>query len=124
MSFVGPRALMPDEIEVNSNGEPTSLKEIPGYSERHQVLPGLTGLAQVYLPRDTPRRDKFRYDLAYVRSQSLWLNLKFTALSFWITFRGKWEYRGRKFYSKGVRRYEGTAGEKGRTKVREYEGTG
>ncbi len=76
MSFVGPRALMPDEIEVNYNGEASSLDEIPGYSERHQVLPGLTGLAQVCLPRNAPRRDKFRYDLMYVPSQSLWVDLK------------------------------------------------
>ena len=96
MSFVGPRALMPEEIEVNGNGLPVSLECIPGYAERHQVRPGLTGLAQVYAPRDIPRRSKFKYDLIYIQEQSLWLDLKLIAVSVWITLRGKWESRGRK----------------------------
>ncbi|HSB73317.1 MAG TPA: sugar transferase [Candidatus Methylomirabilis sp.] len=97
MSFVGPRALMPEEVEVNGNGLPVSLECIPGYAERHQVRPGLTGLAQVYAPRDIPRRSKFKYDLIYIQEQSLWLDLKLIAISVWITLRGKWESRGRKF---------------------------
>lgn len=96
MSFVGPRALMPAEIEVNGNGELIPLERIPGYAARHRVRPGLTGLAQVYAPRDIPRRQKFRYDLLYIRRQSFWLDLKLIALSFWITFRGKWESRAQK----------------------------
>ena len=90
MSFVGPRALLQTEIEVNRNGEATPIEAIPGYQERHQVRPGLTGVAQVYAPRDIPRRYKFRYDLAYIRNRNFWLDLKIIALSFWITFRGKW----------------------------------
>jgi lipopolysaccharide/colanic/teichoic acid biosynthesis glycosyltransferase len=97
MSFVGPRALLPEEIEVNGNGELIPLEKIPGYEERHRVSPGLTGLAQIYAPRDIPRRYKFKYDLLYIRKQSLWLDLKLIVLSFWITLRGKWEHRGRKF---------------------------
>jgi lipopolysaccharide/colanic/teichoic acid biosynthesis glycosyltransferase len=97
MSFVGPRALLPEEIEVNGRGELIPLEKIPGYEERHRVRPGLTGLAQVYAPRDVARRDKFRYDLLYIKNQSLLLDLKLIALSFWISFRGKWEYRGPKF---------------------------
>ncbi len=97
MSFVGPRALMPSEIEVNGTGGPIHLEDIPGYAERHQVRPGLTGLAQVYAPRDIPRKDKFRYDLLYVRHQSLWLDLRLIFVSFWITLRGRWESRQRKF---------------------------
>jgi lipopolysaccharide/colanic/teichoic acid biosynthesis glycosyltransferase len=97
MSFVGPRALLPEEIEVKGNGELIALEKIPGYEARHRVKPGLTGLAQIYAPRDIPRRHKFKFDLLYVRKQSFWLDLKLIALSFWITFRGKWEHRGRKF---------------------------
>ena len=97
MSFVGPRALMPEEIEVSSNGDRVPLELIPGFTVRHSVRPGLTGLAQVYAPRDMPRKDKFRYDLLYIQRQSLRLDLKLFALSFWITFRGKWESRDRKF---------------------------
>ena len=125
MSFVGPRALMPAEIEVAERAskprvatvtmpgagfelrgpramfaevdEMVPLEKIPGYEERHRVRPGLTGLAQIYADRDIPRRYKFRYDLLYIKTQSFWLDLKLIALSFWITFRGKWECRGWKF---------------------------
>ena len=97
MSFVGPRALVPEEIEVHGSEELIPLEKIPGYEERCRVRPGLTGLAQIYADRDIPRRSKFRYDLLYIKKQSLWLDLKLFGLSFWITFRGKWEHRGRKF---------------------------
>ena len=96
MSFVGPRALRPNEKEVHGNPDERAIEEIPGYRERHAVKPGLTGLTQVYLPGETPRRKKFRYDLLYIRKRSFWLDLKLIALSFWITFRGKWESRANK----------------------------
>lgn len=64
---------------------------------RHQIRPGLTGLAQVYAPRDLPRRHKFKYDLLSIKKQSFWLDLKLIALSVWMTVRGKWERRDRKF---------------------------
>jgi len=97
MSFVGPRALRPGEIEVVGNGRMVALEEVPGYAERCQVVPGLTGIAQIFAPRDVPRRQKFRYDRLYIRRQSLWLDLRLIVLSFWITFRGSWDARGRKF---------------------------
>ena len=97
MSFVGPRALLPQEIEVTGTGVPVPIEQIPGYEARHQVRPGLTGLAQVYAPRDIPRRHKFKLDRLYVRRQSFWLDLKLVAVSFWISFRGTWERRGAKF---------------------------
>jgi len=93
MSFVGPRALRPNEREVTGGGAAVPLTAIPGYARRHLVRPGLTGLAQVYLPGEAPRRKKFRCDLLYIRNRSFWLDLKLIGLSFWITFRGKWESR-------------------------------
>ena len=96
MSFVGPRALMPEEIEVTGRGEVVPIEKIPGYEERHAVVPGLTGVAQVYADRDVPRRQKFRYDLLYIRKRSFWLDLRLILLSFWITGRGAWERRGPK----------------------------
>ncbi len=96
MSFVGPRALMPEEIEVNGAGEIVPLEKIPGYESRHQVAPGLTGIAQIYADRDIPRRQKFRYDLLYIKKRSFLLDLRLIVLSFWITVRGRWEHRGRK----------------------------
>ena len=96
MSFVGPRALMPEEVELNGDGELIAIEKIPGYAERHQVRPGLTGLAQIFAPRDMPRRKKFKLDLLYIRNQTFLGDLRLIALSFWITFRGKWEHRSKK----------------------------
>ena len=97
MSFVGPRALLPEEVEVNGNGTRIAMEETAGYFERHLVRPGLTGLAQVIAPRDIPRREKFRLDLVYIKNHSFWLDMKLIAISFWISFRGKWESRRKKF---------------------------
>jgi lipopolysaccharide/colanic/teichoic acid biosynthesis glycosyltransferase len=97
MSFVGPRALRPGEIEVASGGEHVRLEDVPGFDDRCRVRPGLTGIAQIYAPRDIPRRNKFQYDRIYLRTQSFWLDLRLITLSFWISFRGTWEARERKF---------------------------
>ena len=96
MSFVGPRALRPGEIEASGSGF-VPIDRIPGYAARTAVRPGLTGIAQIYAPRDVPRRQKFRYDRLYVRRQSLWLDLRLILLSFWISVLGTWESRGRKY---------------------------
>jgi lipopolysaccharide/colanic/teichoic acid biosynthesis glycosyltransferase len=96
MSFVGPRALRPQEREVSGNSDVLDISHVPGYEKRLTVTPGLTGLAQVYLPGDAPRRKKFRYDLLYIRDKSFCLDLKLILLSFLITFKGRWEYRGKK----------------------------
>lgn len=96
MSFVGPRALRPAEIE-NHGSNSVSLVELPGFSKRHSIRPGLTGLTQVYQRKDVPIKIKFRYDLIYIKNRSFWLDLKLIFLSFWITFRAKWESRENKF---------------------------
>lgn len=96
MSVVGPRPLMPGEIETFGDGRLVTLEAIPGYARRHSVRPGLTGLTQVFAPRDVTRTRKFRLDLLYVEHASLCLDLRLVLLSFWITLRGRWEHRGRK----------------------------
>jgi lipopolysaccharide/colanic/teichoic acid biosynthesis glycosyltransferase len=113
MSFVGPRALRPEEVEdrywdydsymvdqssaglANMAAEnlPVAMDNIRGSFERLSVRPGLTGLAQVYLPGNAPRRKKFRYDLLYIKKRSFSLDIRLILLSFWITFRGKWVSR-------------------------------
>ena len=69
----------------------------PGFAARCAVKPGLTGVAQIYAPRDLLRRHKFRYDRIYIGRRSFWLDLRLIILSFWITSRGTWESRSRKF---------------------------
>jgi lipopolysaccharide/colanic/teichoic acid biosynthesis glycosyltransferase len=97
MSFVGPRALRPEEIDVDSAGRPVPLQSIPGFAARSAVPPGLTGIAQIYARRDVSRRQKFRFDRLYIRRQSALLDARLILLSFWITARGTWEARDRKF---------------------------
>lgn len=72
MSLVGPR---PHALAVNEQYR----KLIPGYMVRHKVKPGITGWAQVNGCRGGDDLDSMRrrteYDLAYLRSWSLALDL-------------------------------------------------
>jgi sugar transferase (PEP-CTERM system associated) len=71
MSFVGPRPERPffvDQLE----------KQIPYYSLRHSVKPGITGWAQVRHPYGASVDDaieKLQYDLYYVKNHCLFLDL-------------------------------------------------
>jgi lipopolysaccharide/colanic/teichoic acid biosynthesis glycosyltransferase len=122
MRVVGPRALLPEEIEVQEKrfkvqrsrftvhaargeeqhwrrsaiGEAVPREKIPGYEARHRVRPGLTGVAQISAARDIPRRYTCTYDLLSLTQQRLWLDVKRIGLSCGITCRGTWEHRGRK----------------------------
>ncbi len=67
MSLVGPRPERPYFIE-------TLAREIPLYSRRHRVQPGITGLAQVKWRYDQDIddvRQKLKYDLFYIENMSL-----------------------------------------------------
>lgn len=86
MSFVGPRALAVGGLDPNH----------PQFVGRHQVRPGLTGSAQIYLPRDAALEEKFRYDLDYIKHHTFFGDLKLMLLSIWVTVRGKWESREKK----------------------------
>jgi exopolysaccharide biosynthesis polyprenyl glycosylphosphotransferase len=69
MSLVGPRPERPCFVEQYE-------EEISGYRERHQVLPGITGLAQVHGGYAIDAEMKLRYDLLYIYNWSPWLDLK------------------------------------------------
>jgi len=97
MSFVGPRMLPINERQHREKSGEIEDEKIPGFKERLMVRPGLTGIAQIYAPRDIPRQHKFKYDLLYIRRQSFGLDIRLILLSFWITFRGAWERKGSKF---------------------------
>ena len=68
MSIVGPR---PERPELHEQFK----REIPGYSARTFVRPGLTGLAQVYGSYATEPAVKLQYDLVYIFRYSLGLDL-------------------------------------------------
>lgn len=99
MSVVGPRALLPGEIEAEGDGALVRLEDVPGFELRSSVRPGLTGVAQVYAPRELPRRQKFRYDRLYIRRQSFWVDVQLILLSLWVSLSGSWEHRGRQRHS-------------------------
>jgi putative colanic acid biosynthesis UDP-glucose lipid carrier transferase len=73
MSLVGPR---PHPLPLNERFQPL----IPLYNVRHRVHPGITGLAQVNGCRgetDTVEKmaQRVAYDLQYIRTWSIWLDL-------------------------------------------------
>lgn len=68
MSFVGPRPERPGFVRRYE-------QSVPGYSERHKVKPGISGLAQVRSYYDTSPENKLRYDLAYIYNYSFSLDL-------------------------------------------------
>jgi lipopolysaccharide/colanic/teichoic acid biosynthesis glycosyltransferase len=94
MSWVGPRALPIDEIQVQEKSQLPDA-DIPGFEARLKVRPGLTGVAQIFAARDIPRQQKYQYDSIYTSCQSLWLDIRLILLSLWITLRARWEARGK-----------------------------
>jgi lipopolysaccharide/colanic/teichoic acid biosynthesis glycosyltransferase len=88
MSLVGPRALAVEEHQALE-------EQIPEFEKRLQVRPGLTGLAQVYDPHDIAI-DKLQYDLEYMESMGLLLDLKLLVLSVRNTLFARWDRRGGK----------------------------
>jgi lipopolysaccharide/colanic/teichoic acid biosynthesis glycosyltransferase len=83
MSFVGPR---PQRTVLVLD----YLKNMPEYAERHRVLPGLAGLAQVAGDYYLTPRQKLRFDRLYIRYSSLGFDLKLLLLAFLITFWYRW----------------------------------
>ena len=71
MSLVGPRPLM--------------VQYLPRYTarqaRRHEVTPGITGLAQVKGRNALSWEEKFAWDVRYVETWSLWLDLKILLLT-------------------------------------------
>lgn len=68
MSLIGPR---PEREKFVRK----FIAQNSAYVQRHQVRPGITGLAQVYGGYHTDARDKLRFDLIYVSHFSLALDL-------------------------------------------------
>ena len=83
MSFVGPRAL---PIEMHEE----ATRREPRFPQRLQITPGLTGIAQLYLPRHCAPNRRLRYDLLYVRKVSLRLDIKLMLRAAWNTITASW----------------------------------
>jgi undecaprenyl phosphate N,N'-diacetylbacillosamine 1-phosphate transferase len=72
MSFVGPRPLLVEYLELYSDE----------HKKRHNVKPGITGWAQVNGRNAISWEQKFDYDVWYVENQSFLLDMKIL----WLTF--------------------------------------
>jgi lipopolysaccharide/colanic/teichoic acid biosynthesis glycosyltransferase len=75
MSLVGPRPERPEFVKVLAD-------KIEGYTDRLQVKPGITGLAQINLPGDTDLdsvRRKLLLDCEYIRDAGLFYDLRIIA---------------------------------------------
>ena len=77
MSLVGPRPLLVRYLGRYS----------PEQARRHEVLPGITGWAQINGRNALTWEDKFRLDVWYVDHWSLWLDIKILALTLWKVIR-------------------------------------
>ncbi len=84
MSLVGPRPERPFFVEELSD-------EIPLYSRRHRVKPGITGWAQVKWKYDASVADvrqKVKYDLFYIENMSLRMDFKIIFRTIKTSFMG------------------------------------
>ena len=77
MSFVGPRPLLVQYLSLYSDEQ----------RHRHDVRPGLTGLAMIHGRNNLNWNDKFAYDLQYVEQQSFLLDMKILLWTVVITLK-------------------------------------
>lgn len=82
MSIVGPRPNVPWEVDEYQ----------PWHHERFEVLPGITGLAQVRGRSSIDFVSLVRHDIEYIEKQSLALDL----MILWWTFISVWKAKGAK----------------------------
>ena len=73
MSLIGPRALLVQYLGLYNDEQ----------IRRHEVLPGLTGWAQINGRNSITWSEKFELDVWYVDNWSIWLDIKIFFLTFW-----------------------------------------
>lgn len=78
MSLVGPRPMIDYELE--------NFK--PRHHERHEVLPGITGLAQVTGRGRANMEDMLELDVKYVRNQSFLSDIKLVFMTIPVVLKG------------------------------------
>ena len=84
MSWIGPR---PEALELSDWYQ----RDIPFYSYRHIVRPGLSGWAQVHqgnVAQVEQATHKLHYDFYYIKHFSPWLDALITAKTIWTVLTG------------------------------------
>ena len=79
MSLVGPRPLLIAYLERYSSEQ----------ARRHEVLPGITGWAQINGRNAISWEAKFEHDVWYVDHWTFWLDIKILFITIWKTFTGE-----------------------------------
>lgn len=81
MSLIGPRPEQPKYVEEYS-------KENPFFNLRHMIRPGVSGWAQIHMPKATPEENlkKLEYDLYYIKKYSWKLDVKILFKTVQIVF--------------------------------------
>ena len=71
MSIIGPRPEIPEYVEKCA-------EQMPFFKLRHMIKPGVTGWAQIHIPKATPEDNikKLEYDLYYIKRYSLSLDIR------------------------------------------------
>lgn len=77
MSLVGPRPLLVEYLD----------RYTPEQARRHEVRPGITGLAQISGRNELSWDDRLKLDVWYVDNHTLWLDLKILVLTVWKALR-------------------------------------
>lgn len=79
MSFVGPRPLLVEYLPLYSAEQ----------NRRHEVMPGISGWAQVNGRNSISWKDKFALDVWYVNHQSFWLDLRIIFITIGKVFKAE-----------------------------------
>jgi lipopolysaccharide/colanic/teichoic acid biosynthesis glycosyltransferase len=77
MSLVGPRPLLVEYLP----------RYTPEQARRHEVRPGITGLAQIKGRNAMSWEEKFRWDVYYVDNHDLFMDIKILFLTLWKVVR-------------------------------------
>ena len=84
MSLVGPRALAIGEVVTDRSADSCATRTFPGSGSGSPFVPA-SRESRPSTFRKLAAASQVSFDLLYIRRQSLWLDLRLIALSFWIS---------------------------------------
>lgn len=91
MSFIGPRPPLPDYPKTYEDYE-------PWVKERFDMLPGMTGLAQIHGRNEIEWYERFKWDTEYVRGWSIRMDLSILLRSAKIVLSAKGIYGKNRYH--------------------------